>query len=70
VKEAGGRVTDFAGEPVRLISDEVLASNGRIHQEMLGFFDDLFAGRDLTPIPTPQEYARQREERRKAKAGQ
>jgi len=60
VEEAGGRVTDFSGGHVRLASDEVLASNGRIHDELLGFFADMFAGRDLEPIPTPAEWAAQR----------
>ena len=61
VEEAGGRVTDFSGRPVRLASDEVLASNGLIHEELTGFFADLFAGRNLAPIPTPAEFARSRE---------
>jgi myo-inositol-1(or 4)-monophosphatase len=60
VEEAGGRVTDFAGGHVRLASDEVLASNGLIHDELVGFFGDLFAGRNLSPIPTPEEFARNR----------
>jgi myo-inositol-1(or 4)-monophosphatase len=63
IGEAGGRVTDFAGAPVRLRSDEVLASNGLIHDELVGFFADLFAGRNLSPIPTPEEFARARAER-------
>ncbi len=60
VEEAGGRVTDFAGSHFRLNSDEVLASNGLIHQELIGFFSDMFAGRDLKPIPTPREFAQAR----------
>jgi myo-inositol-1(or 4)-monophosphatase len=63
VEEAGGRVTDFAGNPVRLASHEVLASNGLIHRELVGMFQDMFAGRGLSPIPTPEEWAAQREER-------
>ena len=66
VEEAGGRVTDFAGQPYRIASDEILASNGRIHDELLGFFADLFAGRDLTPIPTAAEWAAQRDAALKA----
>lgn len=62
VQEAGGRITDFAGGPFRLDSREVLASNGLIHDELVAMFKDMFAGRDLTPIPTPREFA----ERRKA----
>ena len=60
VQEAGGSVTDFAGAPVRLASNEVLASNGLIHKDLIGFFDDMFAGRNLTPIPTPREFAQAR----------
>jgi myo-inositol-1(or 4)-monophosphatase len=63
VEEAGGRVTDFSGAHVQLVSDEVLASNGLIHDELIGFFRDMFAGRDLSPIPTPEEFAQARRER-------
>jgi myo-inositol-1(or 4)-monophosphatase len=63
VEEAGGRVTDFSGAHVRLSSDEVLASNGLIHEELIGFFGDMFAGRGLSPIPTPEEFARARKNR-------
>jgi myo-inositol-1(or 4)-monophosphatase len=60
VEEAGGRITDFAGGPFQLNSREVLASNGLIHDELIAMFVDLFAGRNLTPIPTPREYAERR----------
>jgi myo-inositol-1(or 4)-monophosphatase len=60
VEEAGGRVTDFAGAAVELNSREVLGSNGLIHEEMVALFKDLFAGRNLAPIPTPAEWAAQR----------
>ena len=63
VREAGGRVTDFAGRPVKLSSEEVLASNGLIHDEMVKMFEDMFAGRDLLPLPSPGEYAALRAER-------
>ncbi len=63
VEEAGGRVTDFAGKKFRLDSRETLASNGLIHEELLVLFRDMFAGRGLTPIPTPQEFAAHRAER-------
>ena len=66
VEEAGGRVTDFAGRPFRLKSDEILASNGLIHEELIGMFEDVFAGRGLSPIPTPEEFARARAERSKS----
>jgi myo-inositol-1(or 4)-monophosphatase len=64
VEEAGGSVTDFSGNPYRLDSREILASNGRIQQELVVLFEDMFAGRDLTPIPTPQEFAKRRAARK------
>ena len=57
VEEAGGRVTDFAGNPFKLDSREVLASNGLIQGELVELFKEMFAGRGLSPIPTPQEFA-------------
>ena len=60
VEEAGGRVTDYAGHKYRLASDEILASNTAIHQELIAFFVDMFAGRGLAPIPTPQQFAQLR----------
>ena len=65
IDEAGGKTTGFSGGHYRLDSREILASNGLIHEEMLGFFSDMFAGRGLTPIPTPREFA----ERRVARTG-
>ena len=35
VKEAGGLVTDFGSRPFRIHEKEILATNGRIHEEML-----------------------------------
>ncbi len=63
IEEAGGRITDFSGGPFHLNSREVLASNGLIHAELVGLFQNMFAGRDLAPIPTPQEFAARRAER-------
>ena len=60
LEEAGGCVTGFAGQPFRLNSSEVLASNGLLQAELVGLFQDMFAGRNLTPIPTPREFAEQR----------
>ena len=45
VEEAGGRISDFSGGAFRLDSREVLASNGQIHEELVGLFADMFAGR-------------------------
>ena len=60
VEEAGGRVSGFAGGQFRLNSEETLVSNGLIHNELVEIFDDLFAGRDLSPLPSPEEFAAMR----------
>jgi myo-inositol-1(or 4)-monophosphatase len=35
VEEAGGKVTDFLGGPFNIYLKEILASNGKIHQQMI-----------------------------------
>jgi myo-inositol-1(or 4)-monophosphatase len=65
IAEAGGRVSDFSGGAFRLESEEVLATNGLIHGELVGMFEDLFAGRGLAPIPTAEEFAASRVARAK-----
>lgn len=35
VTEAGGQVSNYAGGPFDLFGDEILVSNGRIHQQMI-----------------------------------
>jgi myo-inositol-1(or 4)-monophosphatase len=60
VEEAGGRISNFAGGSFLLDSREVLASNALIHDELVGLFQNMFAGRDLSPIPTPREFAERR----------
>jgi myo-inositol-1(or 4)-monophosphatase len=64
VLEAGGAMVRFDGTPFLLDSQEVLATNGLITDEVLGFFVDMFAGRDIDAVPTPAEFAA----RRKAQA--
>jgi myo-inositol-1(or 4)-monophosphatase len=60
VQEAGGKVTRFDGAPFRLDSREVLATNGVIHDEVLGEFRAIFAGRELETLPSPVEYVKDR----------
>ncbi len=60
VEEAGGKVTHFDGGRFTLDSREVLATNGLIQDEMVKLFEDLFAGKNLEPIPTPAEFAARR----------
>jgi myo-inositol-1(or 4)-monophosphatase len=40
LEEAGGRLTDFKGNPFSIYVKEVLASNGRIHAEMMRVLSD------------------------------
>ncbi len=60
VVEAGGTMSGFEGTAFRLDSREVLATNGHIEREVTQLFANMFAGRDLEPIPTPQEFAARR----------
>jgi myo-inositol-1(or 4)-monophosphatase len=60
VEEAGGRVTNFSGGPFRLDSRETLASNGLVHDALIGEFQAILAGRGLEELPSPVEYAKQR----------
>jgi myo-inositol-1(or 4)-monophosphatase len=60
VLEAGGAMQRFDGTPFRLNSEEVLATNGLVTSEILGFFEDMFAGRGIEPVPTPAEFAARR----------
>jgi myo-inositol-1(or 4)-monophosphatase len=58
--EAGGTMTKFDGSPFELESREILATNGLLLPELQKFFDDMFAGRDIEPVPTPAEFAARR----------
>jgi len=60
VEEAGGTVTHFDGGKFTLDSREVLATNGLIGGEMEHLFTEMFAGREMGPIPTPAEFAARR----------
>ncbi len=51
VQEAGGRVSDFYGDTFQLNSRETVASNGLIHDALLGQFEKILEGRDLEPLP-------------------
>ena len=46
VTEAGGRVTDLTGRSFSLQGDEIFASNGLIHDEMLPVFAEILAQAD------------------------
>jgi myo-inositol-1(or 4)-monophosphatase len=51
VEEAGGRVSDFRGGAHPLSGEETVASNGRIHEEMLGMLAE--ARRGSSPPQQP-----------------
>ena len=39
VQEAGGTLTDFAGNPFSIYKPEVLATNGLVHEQMMEVLD-------------------------------
>jgi myo-inositol-1(or 4)-monophosphatase len=41
VTEAGGKVTDFKGGTFSIYDEEILASNGWIHEEMLRVIQEI-----------------------------
>lgn len=55
VQEAGGKVTNFSGQPFSIDSRQVMASNTILHDELLHEFAEIFAGR-VEGLPTVQEY--------------
>ena len=58
VEEAGGKVSRFDGSPFEIDSRETLASNGLVHDVLVHEFQEIFAGRGLSPLPEPSEYKR------------
>ena len=52
VEEAGGRVTDLGGEPFTPFGGDILASNGRLHDEMLGVVRGFATGCQRSPDRT------------------
>ena len=41
VQEAGGQVTNYQGEPYSIYGQDLIASNGLIHQEMVGLLHEI-----------------------------
>jgi len=46
VTEAGGMVSSITGKPFDLLGDDILASNGLIHDQMLGVFKEVMEQRE------------------------
>lgn len=67
VTEAGGTMSSFDGSPFLLDSREILATNGHIEGEMKSLFENMFAGRELDPPLTPQQFAAMRAAREQSK---
>jgi myo-inositol-1(or 4)-monophosphatase len=51
VSEAGGRVSDMRGGPAAVRGPHLLSDNGLIHEEVLGMFGEIFAGKFRVPVP-------------------
>ncbi len=58
VREAGGRVTYMRGKPFEIASREVLASNGLLHDELVGEMNAILDGQPLEPLPDVGEFGR------------
>jgi myo-inositol-1(or 4)-monophosphatase len=54
VSEAGGCCSDMHGGPVSLRGPHLLVDNGRIHDEMIAVFSDIFGGRQRFGLPEVQ----------------
>jgi myo-inositol-1(or 4)-monophosphatase len=52
VQEAGGICTDMKGRPHALTSPHILTDNGLIHDEILGLFGEIFAGKYRYAMPS------------------
>jgi myo-inositol-1(or 4)-monophosphatase len=51
VREAGGACTDMRGAPLDLRGPHILADNGRLHQEAVDLFAEVFAGNYRYALP-------------------
>ncbi len=51
VEEAGGQLSTMSGEPYSLRCPHLLATNRRIHPEMVSLFERIYAGDVQFPIP-------------------
>ena len=51
IREAGGVVTNMAGEEAKLGVPHLLATNGAIHEQAVQLFAEVFQGRYRVPLP-------------------
>jgi myo-inositol-1(or 4)-monophosphatase len=57
VEEAGGKVTDMRGGVTKLGKPHILATNRRVHSQMIEILGDVFRGEYRFPLPTVTSYA-------------
>jgi myo-inositol-1(or 4)-monophosphatase len=50
IREAGGKTTDMHGGRVSLAGRHIAATNGPIHDELIGLFGEVFDGRYRYPL--------------------
>lgn len=55
IREAGGICTDMRGGPLQLQAPHILADNTLLHDEAVGLFADVFAGRYREALPVLPE---------------
>lgn len=55
VSEAGGRITDMKGQPHRMDSAHIAASNGWLHAQLIEAFEEIFAGVFRAKLPEIEE---------------
>jgi myo-inositol-1(or 4)-monophosphatase len=51
IEEAGGKCSDMHGGPATLRGPNLLATNGTVHEAVVGIFGEIFRGEYRHPIP-------------------
>jgi len=51
IEEAGGKCSDMRGGPATLRGPNLLATNGTVHEAVVGIFGEIFRGEYRHPIP-------------------
>jgi myo-inositol-1(or 4)-monophosphatase len=54
VEEAGGRVSDMEGQTHSFAAPHLLVDNGKIHEQMIEIFAEVFQGKFRVPVPLIQ----------------
>ncbi|MEZ5353005.1 MAG: inositol monophosphatase family protein [Bryobacteraceae bacterium] len=51
IEEAGGRCSDMHGSPMEVTGKHLVATNGAIHDQLIGLFGEVFSGNYRVPLP-------------------